>query len=127
MPHAAPRRTEKSSSISCSPLRLAMDCKMSPRFSFGRSAYRFSNGSSRLPFSARWKNHLGTRDHHFVAFPSHLLDQDRDLHFAARINLKYAGRFCVVDLEGNIAARSWISGSRTCRAVTNFPSRRATI
>jgi hypothetical protein len=38
-----------------------------------------------------------------VAFPSHLLDQDRDLHFAARINLKYAGRFCVVDLEGNIA------------------------
>jgi hypothetical protein len=34
-----------------------------------------------------------------------LLDQDRDLHFAARINLKYACRFCVVDLEGNIAAR----------------------
>jgi len=26
------------------------------------------------------------------------------LHFAARIDLKYAGRFCVVDLEGNIAA-----------------------
>src|SRR5439155_12954762 len=51
------------------------------------------------------ENYLGTRDHHFVAFASHLLDQDRDLHFAARIDLKYAGCFRVVDLERDIAAR----------------------
>jgi hypothetical protein len=38
------------------------------------------------------KNHLGTRDYHFVAFPLHLLDQDRDLHFAARIDLRGANR-----------------------------------
>jgi hypothetical protein len=51
------------------------------------------------------KNHLGTRDHFFVAFAPHLLDENCYLHFAARIDLKCAGRFRVIDLEGNIAAR----------------------
>ena len=44
------------------------------------------------------KNHVGTRDHYFVAFAPHLLDQDRYLHFAARIDLKCAGCFRVADL-----------------------------
>src|SRR6266700_6252530 len=63
------------------------------------------------------KNYLGTRHHHFVAFAPHLLDQDRDLHFTARIDLKYAGRFRIVDLEGNIAA------SFANQALANMPCR----
>src|SRR5437870_8664465 len=51
------------------------------------------------------ENHLRTRDHDFIAFASHLLDQDRDLHFAARIDLKRPRSFRVVDLERNVAAR----------------------
>src|SRR5205823_7014612 len=51
------------------------------------------------------ENHLRTRDHHFIAFASHLLDQDRDLHFAARIDLKRPRSFRVVDLERDITAR----------------------
>ena len=51
------------------------------------------------------KNHLGTRDHDFVAFAPHLLDQDCDLHLAAGIDLKCAGGFGIVDLERNVAAR----------------------
>src|SRR5207237_9788643 len=51
------------------------------------------------------KNHLGTRHHYLIAFAPHLLDEDRDLHFAARIDLKCASRFRVVDLERDIAAR----------------------
>ena len=48
------------------------------------------------------KNHLRTRDHYFVAFPPHLLDQDCDLHFATRIDLESAGCFCVIYLERNV-------------------------
>ena len=51
------------------------------------------------------ENHFGTRNHHFVAFAAHLLDEDGDLHFAARIDFESAGRFRVVHLQGNIAAR----------------------
>src|SRR5713101_2605149 len=51
------------------------------------------------------KNHLGTRDHHFVSFASHLLDEDRDLHFAARIDLEWASGFRVAHVQRNIAAR----------------------
>src|SRR5437867_5458647 len=51
------------------------------------------------------KNHLRTRDHDFIAFASHLLDQDRDLHFAARVDLKRPRSFRIVNLKRNIAAR----------------------
>src|SRR5262245_17022698 len=51
------------------------------------------------------KNHFGPRDHQFVAFAPHLLHQDGDLHFAARINLKRARSVSVVDLKGNVTAR----------------------
>jgi len=44
------------------------------------------------------KNYLGTGYHQFVAFAPHFLDQNRDLHFAARIDLKCAGCFRVADL-----------------------------
>src|SRR5947207_6052806 len=51
------------------------------------------------------ENDFGPRHHHFVAFASHLFDQDRDLHFTARIELKCAGRFGIAHLQRNIAAR----------------------
>ncbi len=38
-------------------------------------------------------------NHHFVAFPAHLFDEDGDLHFAARIDLEGAGGLSVVDLR----------------------------
>ena len=50
------------------------------------------------------ENDFGTRDHDFVAFAPHLLDQDRDLHFATGIDFKSAGDFGVVDLERDVAA-----------------------
>ena len=43
-------------------------------------------------------------NHYFVAFAAHLLDEDGDLHFAARVDFKSAGGFGVVDLERNVAA-----------------------
>ena len=76
---------------------------MSPRFSFGRSTYRFSSGSSEIAVLSPVKNRLRTRDHYFVTFPSHLLDQDRDLHLATGIDLKHARCFCIIYLERNVA------------------------
>ena len=51
------------------------------------------------------ENHFRSRNHHFVAFAPHLLDEDRDLHFAAGVDLESAGRLGVVDLERDVAAR----------------------
>src|SRR6266403_2235351 len=51
------------------------------------------------------KNDLGSRDHHFVALASHLLDQDGDLHIAASMNFKCPRRFRVVELKRNVTAR----------------------
>src|SRR5437762_609482 len=70
------------------------------------------------------ENHLRTRDHHFVAFASHLLDEDRDLHFAARIDLKCASCFRVVDLQRDIAARFANKSltKMTCRDKFSFPA-----
>src|SRR6266853_29363 len=48
------------------------------------------------------KNDLGSRDHHFVALASHLLDQDGDLHIAASMNFKCPCRFRVVELKRNV-------------------------
>src|SRR6266403_3705336 len=50
------------------------------------------------------KNDLGSRDHHFVALASHLLDQDGDLHIAASMNFKCPRRFRVVELKRNVTA-----------------------
>ena len=52
-----------------------------------------------------YSDYLGTGYHHFVAFPPHLLDEDGDLHFATRIDLKRAACFRVAHLERDIAAR----------------------
>src|SRR5204863_10017915 len=51
------------------------------------------------------KNDLGTRDHYFVTFAPHLFDQDRDLHFAAGIDLKCTSDFGIGDLKRNVASR----------------------
>ena len=48
------------------------------------------------------KNDFRTRNHDLVAFPPHLLNQDRDLHFTARVNFKCAGRVRVVYLQRNV-------------------------
>ena len=51
------------------------------------------------------KDHFGPRDHQFIAFAAHLLHQDCDLHFAARVDLECACSFGIVDLKRNVAAR----------------------
>src|SRR4029079_17854564 len=48
------------------------------------------------------KNYFGPRDHQFVAFASHLLHEDGNLHFAASMDLKCACGFGVVDLKRNV-------------------------
>ena len=50
------------------------------------------------------ENDFRPGDHHFVAFPAHLFDEDRDLHFPARIDFKCPGGFGIVDLERDVAA-----------------------
>src|SRR5882762_4749508 len=50
------------------------------------------------------KDDLGSRDHHFVALASHLLDQDGDLHFATSMNFKCPRRLRVVELKRNVTA-----------------------
>ena len=44
------------------------------------------------------KNDFRTRDHQLETFAAHLLDKNRDLHFAACINLEGPGEFGIADL-----------------------------
>ncbi len=44
-------------------------------------------------------------DEDLKAFAAHLLDEDRDLHFAARLDLEVSGGFCLCDVQRNIRAR----------------------
>src|SRR5438309_4349630 len=48
------------------------------------------------------KNDLGSRDHDFVTLAPHLLDQNGDLHLAARVDFKSPRRVRVVKLKRNV-------------------------
>jgi hypothetical protein len=59
------------------------------------------------------KNNFRSRNHHFVAFAAHLLDQHRDLHFAARVDLERARRSVSLTCSETLPRVSRISRSRT--------------
>ena len=44
-------------------------------------------------------------DENLEAFAAHLFDEDRDLHFAAGLDLEMAGGFGLGDLERHVGAR----------------------
>ena len=50
------------------------------------------------------KNNFRTRDHDFVTFAPHLFDEDRDLHFAAGVDLESARDFRVFHLERDVGS-----------------------
>ena len=58
-----------------------------------------------VPSSSRLEDDLGPRDEDLEAFAAHLLDENGDLHFAARLDFEMAGGVGVGDLEGDVGAR----------------------
>ncbi len=94
-----------------------------------RSARRrraFRSGSRRLPSSSRLIDDFRAGDEDLEAFAAHLLDEDRDLHFAARLDFKVTGGVGVGRLRIETFVRvSRTRRSRTWRAVRSLPSRPA--
>ena len=68
-------------------------------------------------------NHFRARDEHLEAFAAHLLDENGDLHFAARPDLEDVRRSSVsLTRRATFVRVSWTSRSRIWRAVTSLPS-----
>src|SRR5687768_4808528 len=62
------------------------------------------DGFEEIAFLVLAVNDLGTRNEHFVTFAAHLLDQNRDLHFATAADEEYVRNGGVFDAQGDVRA-----------------------